>query len=83
RQVQRSYRKTSAMLTWVMGTDRLLARHPELARSIEVRTRYVDVLNRLQVKSLRKLRSSRGGTEWSKTLALTISGIAAGMRNTG
>ncbi|MEY3012187.1 MAG: hypothetical protein RIT45_922, partial [Pseudomonadota bacterium] len=68
-----------------LGTSSLLADNPVLARSIAVRNPYVDPLNLLQVELLARYR--RAGESASQTLvdalAVTINGVAAGMRNTG
>ncbi|MNL44831.1 Phosphoenolpyruvate carboxylase [compost metagenome] len=62
----------------------LLARQPMLARSIRLRNPYVDPLNHLQVDLLRRKRERKGTDEaLDRALALTIVGIAAGLRNTG
>jgi len=66
----------------ISGHRRLLENYPVLNRSIRIRNNYVDVLNILQIiliKSNRKNPSAK----LEEAIAVTISGISAGMRNTG
>ena len=68
----------------VTQRKKLLEQMPVLSRSIRIRTPYVDILNILQVHLLKEYRAtSRPSAALAKTLALTIGGISAGMRNTG
>ena len=60
---------------------RLLGGNPPLQRSIWLRNPYVDPMSYLQVDLLRRKRE--GSLDSERALLLTISGIAAGMRNTG
>jgi len=65
----------------------LLAHSPVLQRSIEVRNPYVDPMNYLQAALLGALRNPGAPSAERELLeeavAMTMSGIAAGMRNTG
>ena len=59
-----------------------------IQRSIQLRNPYVDPLNYLQVEMLRRLRSLEDGEgsaaqEVREVIVSTITGIAAGLRNTG
>jgi phosphoenolpyruvate carboxylase len=55
-----------------------------LRRSIDVRNPYVDPINLVQVKLLRRLRAGGGGDErLGRAFVVTVNGIAAGLRNTG
>lgn len=75
---------TRKTLLKVVGREELLSEKQVLARSIRLRTPYVDVLNILQAHLLKEYRSmSRPPRDLRRTLALTIGGISAGMRNTG
>jgi phosphoenolpyruvate carboxylase len=65
----------------VTGQDRLLDETPALQRRLEHRNPWVDPLSHLQVELLRRLRAGR--EEARTPLLATITGIAAGMRNTG
>lgn len=78
-------RAVDGVLT-IVGQERLLADTPFLERSIRLRNPYVDPLNATQVALLRRLRATDDPAERARLehpLRLTISGIAAGMRNTG
>lgn len=63
----------------------LLADQPWIKESIALRNPYTDPLNVLQVELLRRARSSEKGSEGDidNALMITMTGIAAGMRNTG
>ena len=63
----------------------LLAEQPWIKESINLRNPYTDPLNLLQVELLRRARSSEKGSEGDidNALMITMTGIAAGMRNTG
>ncbi len=63
--------------------DRLMADLPWIAESIKLRNIYTDPLNLLQVELLRRLRSGENNHALEQALMITITGIAAGMRNTG
>jgi len=70
------------------GAPELLAGREVLRRSIEVRNPYVDPINLLQASLLQRLAAmddpdDAPGAELRRALRLTISGVAAGMRNTG
>ncbi|MDE1151051.1 MAG: phosphoenolpyruvate carboxylase [Micavibrio sp.] len=68
----------------VTGRKKILEEMPVLQRSIRLRSPYVDVLNILQVHLLKEYRALKNPpAALAKTLALTIGGISAGMRNTG
>jgi phosphoenolpyruvate carboxylase len=66
------------------GHGELLEENHVLRRSIAVRNPYVDPINLLQVELLSRLRSDPSPDErlWT-AFAVTVNGIAAGMRNTG
>jgi phosphoenolpyruvate carboxylase len=68
----------------------LLADNGVLRRSIEVRNPYVDPINLIQIELLRRLALTPDGEAGDAAsavlrhaLRITISGVAAGMRNTG
>ena len=76
--------KTKKMLVKVMKRKKILEKQPVLARSIRIRSPYVDVLNILQAHLLKEYREMKNPpADLARTLALTIGGISAGMRNTG
>ena len=70
----------------VVEQDALLADKPFLQQSIRLRNPYIDPLHYVQVRLLAQLRATddpavRAALEYP--LTLTVSGIAAGLRNTG
>ena len=79
--ITEEYSRTIATLRRVTRTD-LLADRPLLRRTLAVRDAYLDPLNVLQVELLQRSRSG-DPQEHQRGLLLTMSGIAAGMRNTG
>lgn len=79
-------RAAKTRLLEITGQDQLLESNPVLRNSIAVRNPYVDPLHVLQVELLEKLRETRNETRDPRlvqALNITISGIAAGIRNTG
>lgn len=85
--VAEEFRATQRGVLAVVNARKLLAGDPELGRSIERRSPYVDVLSYLQLELLRRKREGRvpprEGERVDAAIQLTISGIAAGLRNTG
>jgi phosphoenolpyruvate carboxylase len=74
----------------ITGRRELLADNEALRRSIDVRNPYVDPINLCQIELLRRLATVRGDEAQApmaaalrRALRITISGVAAGMRNTG
>ena len=65
----------------ITGQERLLDETPALQARLEHRNPWIDPLSHLQVELLRRLRAGR--EEARSPLLATITGIAAGMRNTG
>ncbi|MFC0308356.1 phosphoenolpyruvate carboxylase [Gallibacterium trehalosifermentans] len=63
--------------------DKLMADLPWVAESIKLRNIYTDPLNLLQVELLHRLRNGETDPALEQALMITITGIAAGMRNTG
>ena len=85
--IEAEYSRSVRMLLLVTGRDRLLAGHPTLARSIELRNPYIDALSAVQVELLGRLRDpsldARDATAIRAVIGATINGIAAGLQNTG
>jgi phosphoenolpyruvate carboxylase len=84
--VTQEYRRTASGLLAVVDRERLLDDKPFLQTSIRLRNPYVDPLHAIQVRLLREFRAARDPGERAALqhpLLLTISGIAAGLRNTG
>ncbi len=85
--IEAEYARSVRLLLLVTGSERLLAGHPTLARSIELRNPYVDALSAIQVELLGRLRDpSLAPDETAAIRAVvgaTINGVAAGLQNTG
>jgi len=73
---------TAAILA-ISGHRLPLEGTPVLRRSIDVRNPYVDPINLVQIELLRRLRLAQEAPELLRAFAVTVSGVAAGMRNTG
>ncbi|MEB3220435.1 MAG: phosphoenolpyruvate carboxylase, partial [Candidatus Sericytochromatia bacterium] len=72
------------MVLAVLEQPELLAGQPTLRRSIAVRNPYVDPINLLQLALLRRQREAVAPDEaLLDALKTSVSGIAAGLRNTG
>lgn len=82
--------------SWVIrltGGERLLENKPILQRAVAMRSPYVDALSLLQLRALRGLRDTTGAAEaleghapdpdLQRLLLLSVSGVAAGLQNTG
>ena len=81
--VVEEYQRTRTMILAVTGQSRLLENNQPLARSIRLRNPYVDPLSLIQIELLRRKRAGDESEELNYVLAATISGISAGLRNTG
>ena len=73
---------TAAVLA-VTGHAEPAETNPVLRRSIAVRNPYVDPINLVQIELLARMRQSHDAPELMRAFAITVNGIAAGMRNTG
>jgi len=80
------YDLTRRLVLTVTEHDRLLADRRVLSRAIVLRDPYVDALSYLQLRALSTLRTEEPPEEAAsdeRLLLLTVSGIAAGLQNTG
>jgi phosphoenolpyruvate carboxylase len=77
------FERTREAVLAVTGQKELLESNPVLARSIWLRNPYVDPMSLIQVDLLRRKRAGEDTDEVNRAIAGTISGIAAGLRNTG
>ena len=80
------YHRSVRMLLKISGRAKLLENQPVLAHSLQLRNPYVDPLNHLQIRFLKRWRTAgeKQRTEpLRRLLALTVNGIAFGMKSTG
>jgi len=76
------HRTVRAVLAVLRQTE-LLEKNQVLAHSIRLRNPYVDPMHLIQVDMLKRKRAGEDTPEVNRALAATISGISAGLRNTG
>jgi phosphoenolpyruvate carboxylase len=76
------HRTVRAVLAVLRQTE-LLETNQVLAHSIKLRNPYVDPMHLIQVDMLRRKRQGENTPEVNHAIAATISGISAGLRNTG
>ncbi|HXD11852.1 MAG TPA: phosphoenolpyruvate carboxylase, partial [Anaerolineales bacterium] len=86
--IRAEYDRTREAVLAISRHNTLLEREPVTQQAIQLRNPYVDPLNYIQVETLQRLRSlpdPEGAEAQSlrEVMALTINGIAAGLRNTG
>jgi phosphoenolpyruvate carboxylase len=80
------FARTVAWVLRVRGAERLLEDAPVLRAAIALRNPYVDPLSLLQVALLGRVRAAADGDGQGpagEALAVTLSGVAQGLRNTG
>jgi phosphoenolpyruvate carboxylase len=77
------FHRTVRAVLAITGQAELLETNRVLAHSIRLRNPYVDPMHLIQVDMLRRKRSGEDTPQVNRAIAATISGIAAGLRNTG
>jgi len=87
-QVLAEYDLTMRLVLAVTQHGRLLADRPVLSRAVGLRDPYVDALSHLQLRALAALRGPAADdpaerARLERLLLLTVSGVAAGLQNTG
>jgi phosphoenolpyruvate carboxylase len=80
---EQEFHRTVTALSRVLRQGEVLESNRVLANSIKLRNPYVDPMHLIQVDMLRRKRAGEDTPEVNRALAATISGIAAGLRNTG
>jgi phosphoenolpyruvate carboxylase len=87
RVIRDEFERTAELVLRVTGQDALLERRPVLRRAVELRNPYVDALSLLQVRYLRSLRAgdlpAEEASRIERHVLVTLTGIAAGLQNTG
>ncbi|WP_026691460.1 phosphoenolpyruvate carboxylase [Alteribacter aurantiacus] len=82
--IEEEYNRTKNVLLDISGDKELLDHTPNIQGSVHRRNPYVDPLSFLQVDLIRKMRESDDQSDELLTeVLLTISGVAAGLVNTG
>ena len=74
------------MVNQVVAQERLLDSWPVLQRSIELRNPYVDPMSYIQVHAIHEVRRSPDGEVGDLLRSIidrSVTGIAAGLQNTG
>ena len=82
-QFEAEYQRTVDAVLAITRQSELLENNPVLARSIKLRNPYVDPMHLIQVDLLRRTRAGEDTPEVNRAISATISGISAGLRNTG
>ena len=77
------FHRTVCAVLAVTRQAELLESNQVLAHSIKLRNPYVDPMHLIQVDMLRRKRAGEDTPEVNRAIAATISGISAGLRNTG
>jgi phosphoenolpyruvate carboxylase len=80
---EREYHRSVGAVLSITKQSELLQSNPVLARSIKLRNPYVDPMHLIQVDMLRRKRAGEDTPEVNRSISATISGISAGLRNTG
>ena len=84
--IREEYGRSVEMVLKITKRGKLLEAHPVLDQSIRLRNPYVDPLNYLQIRFLnrwRKAKEKERTETLRRLLALTVNGIAFGMKSTG
>jgi phosphoenolpyruvate carboxylase len=77
------FHRTERAVLAITKQKELLESNRVLAHSIRLRNPYVDPMHLIQVDMLRRKRAGEDTPEVNRAIAATISGISAGLRNTG
>jgi phosphoenolpyruvate carboxylase len=77
------FHRTVRAVLAITRQSALLETNQMLAHSIRLRNPYVDPMHLIQVDMLRRKRAGEDTPEVNRAIAATISGISAGLRNTG
>lgn len=86
--IRAEYDRTREAVLSISGHSALLELEPATRHAVQLRNPYVDPLNYIQVETLRRLRAlpnqeSDEAESLHEVMAITINGIASGLRNTG
>ena len=84
--IEEEYARSVSAILSINGRRELLENQPVLAQSIRLRNPYVDPLNYLQIRFLsiwRKAPEAQRTEQLRRLLAITVKGVASGMKSTG
>lgn len=84
--IEEEYQRAVRMVLKVTQRHHLLSNQPVLAESIRLRNPYIDPLNFIQIRYLprwRKVKDRGNAESLRRLLALSVHGIAFGMKSTG
>lgn len=86
--IRSEYERTREAVLSITSHSTLLELEPATRHAVQLRNPYVDPLNYIQVETLRRLRAlpnqeSPEANALREVMAITINGIASGLRNTG
>ncbi len=86
--IRAEYERTKESVLKISRHQTLLETEPVTQQAVQLRNPYVDPLNYIQIETLRRLRSlsdpdSAEAKPLREVMALTINGIASGLKNTG
>ena len=81
--LEAEFHRTVRAVLAITKQKELLETNRVLAHSIRLRNPYVDPMHLIQVDMLRRKRAGEDTPEVNRAIAATISGISAGLRNTG
>ena len=81
--LEAEFHRTVRAVLAITQQKELLETNRVLAHSIRLRNPYVDPMHLIQVDMLRRKRAGEDTPEVNRAIAATISGISAGLRNTG
>jgi len=81
--IEDEYKRSVRQVLAISQRSHLLANQPVLAESIRLRNPYIDPLNYLQIHFLPRWRKTKENETLRRLLALTVNGIAFGMKSTG
>ncbi len=82
-QIKAEWALTRRHLLAILEQDEFLADNPMLARSLQLRSPYMDPLNHLQVELLKRHRAGDTDERVVRGLHISINGVASGLRNSG
>jgi phosphoenolpyruvate carboxylase len=86
--IRSEYERTKESVLVISRHQALLEMEPVTQQAVNLRNPYIDPLNYIQIETLRRLRSladpnGAKAKPLREIMALTINGIASGLKNTG